>query len=224
VTDRKDFALDSGERINIVDEGLVHPDHLARYQFVVDDLAAVRRTLFGADVFCGTGYGANMLARAIAGTVLAIDGSVESIAQATTAYRRANLFFAAKLFPFELPRSAFDFVTSMESIEHVRDYRAFAAVLHASLRPGGRLYLSAPDEQKVVLARTGYPWHYQHFAAPELDELFGGLGMRKLRAATTNATVNDDGNVICPYAYATYGEALLPPGVGDTHLMVYERP
>jgi len=220
---KKDFSLHSGERINFVDAGLLTSDCIARYGFIASDLKQLDRRLVGADVFCGNGYGANILARALDATIFAIDGSTEAIAQATASYRSANLFFAAKLFPFELPRDTFDFVASIESIEHVREYRAFAAMLCRAVRPGGRLYLSAPDEDKLVLERMNYPWHYRHFRAHELDDLVGHAGMRKVGAFSTRCRVARDGDVICAYHYQTYGEILLPEGVGDTHLRVYER-
>jgi 2-polyprenyl-3-methyl-5-hydroxy-6-metoxy-1,4-benzoquinol methylase len=223
VSMKKDLSLDSGERINFVDEGLLYTDCLARYQWIERDLQDANRPLVGADVFCGNGYGSNILARSLDATIFAIDGSSESIAQAAQSYLRANLFFAAKLFPFELPHGMFDFVASIESLEHVREYQAFAAMLCRSLRPGGRLYVSAPNEERLVLSRMNYRWHHHHFVNGELDELFHRHGMAKVKGMSTNARVHRDGNDLWPYPYQTYGEMILPEGIADTHLMVYER-
>jgi 2-polyprenyl-3-methyl-5-hydroxy-6-metoxy-1,4-benzoquinol methylase len=220
---KKDFSLHSGERIHFVDAGLLTTDCITRYEYIAGDLRGANRRLVGADVFCGNGYGANILARTLDATIFGIDGSTEAIAQATASYRSANLFFSAKLFPFELPREMFDFVASIESLEHVREYEAFAAMICRSVRIGGRLYLSVPNEERVVLSRRNYPWHYRHFLAHELDALVAKYGMRKLRGFSTSASVTKDGDVICPYWYQTYGETLHPEGVADTHLMVYER-
>lgn len=221
---KKDYSLHSGERVNFVDAGLMTSDCLARYEYIASDLRGFGSgRLTGADVFCGNGYGTSILARALDATILAIDGSAEAIAQATQSYLSANIFFAAKLFPFELPRGMFDFIASIESMEHLRDDRAFAAMLCRSLRQGGRLYLSVPDEEAMVLERMKYPWHYQHYRAGELDELIEGFGMTRLRAFSTTNRVTKGGDVIGTYYYQAYGETLLPQGAGDTHLVVYER-
>ena len=74
----KDFSLHSGERLATIDPPVIYPDHLARDQFVCDDMKQRGYDLFGADIFCGAGYGTNLLAETLDGTVLGIDGSAEA--------------------------------------------------------------------------------------------------------------------------------------------------
>ena len=99
----KDFSAKSGERVSAVTDDRIITDHLARYNYAVNFIGlqfAGYDRLFGADIFCGSGYGSNILARGTNSLVLGIDASDESIAQANLSFQRPNILFSAKIFLF----------------------------------------------------------------------------------------------------------------------------
>ncbi|WP_152683546.1 class I SAM-dependent methyltransferase, partial [Delftia tsuruhatensis] len=121
----KDYSLHSGERFPTLDLNLIGNDHLFRYEYVISKLGNSKNRLFGIDVFCGSGYGAALMSRKMNASIIAIDGSTEAIENARQKILAPNIIWASKQFPFELPKDVFDFVASMESIEHVKDHEAF---------------------------------------------------------------------------------------------------
>ncbi|MGV1120027.1 hypothetical protein F0H33_10760 [Xanthomonas translucens pv. undulosa] len=68
----KDYALKSGERYHTLDQNLVGGDHLWRYRYAASRLPNGHAQLFGADVFCGSGYGAALVARETHASILLI--------------------------------------------------------------------------------------------------------------------------------------------------------
>lgn len=165
------FSLSSGERQTGLRLADIRTDHLLRYEYAC---ATIHRYLerraeaFGLDVFCGTGYGTHMLADAIRNPILGIDASTEAISVANAHYANEQTFFAAKLFPFSLPRNTFDFVVCMESLEHVAETERFLDQIVGALKPGGILILSTPNASVWSLERNPNPFHYRHFSRDEL--------------------------------------------------------
>ena len=149
----KDYKLDSGEREGYLIEDRIATDHIARYNYAAEFIKnkfkeAILSNLFVADVFCGVGYGSNILARETHSLVLAIDGSEESIIKASNAFSRSNLIFSNKIFPFHLPFNSFNCVCCFESLEHVLDYELFAKVIVHSIKSDGYLLVSCPNQDK----------------------------------------------------------------------------
>src|SRR5256885_473955 len=157
---KKDYSLKSGERYSTLDLNLIGGDHLLRYKYAANRAKEIYASPYGADIFCGSGYGAEILAETTQGNILAIDGSLEAIENASNKILSPNIIWAAKLFPFNLPKNTFDFITSMESLEHVKDFEAFFWVLSQSLKIGGTLFISSPHEK--IMPYNGYIWHYKH--------------------------------------------------------------
>ena len=210
----KDYSLNSGERYPHINPELIGGDHLARYGYVIDQYRDSDQPLYGADVFCGSGYGARLMAEALNVNLLAIDGSTETIERATQNILSPNIIFAAKLFPFQLPKTTFDFITSMESIEHVKDCEAFFWTLAASLKPGGRLFISAPNE--VNFPRNGYKWHFKHFTRSEMIELARKFGLGHGHAMSTKSYAMEHGKARIFYPYQLNNNQFFDVDVGDT--------
>lgn len=66
--------------------------------------------------------------------------------------------------------ASFDAALSMNVLEHVRDPFRCAAEIARVVRPGGKLYVTAPFLQPY----HGYPHHYYNMTASGLENLFAG--------------------------------------------------
>jgi SAM-dependent methyltransferase len=225
----KDFSLDSGERVAAIAVDDIPPDHWARYAYACDSIeplvARSHNVLTGADIFCGSGYGAHMLAQRLPCFLLGVDGSAESIAEAASRFVDLNLFFSHKFFPFSLPTSHFDFIVSIESIEHVENGDQFFSLLAQSIKPGGRLILSAPNRRVIELEKNPYQWHYKHYINEEIQQLGESNGLCLLECLGADCTiVNSEGRVIAGNYYSPTAGQLRESHQGDTLTYLFERP
>ena len=217
----KDFSLYSGERYPSLDSNLIGADHMARYEYIADIYKNSNEKIFGADIFCGSGYGSRLLANAINGFILAIDGSEEAVSVANSKVNLSNLIFSSKLFPFNLPDKAFDFVSCLESIEHVKDGEAFFYVLAKSLKKSGKLFISAPNEE--VMPYDGNKWHYKHYLASEIRNLAKTYGLIERAAFSTSCCIYKEGKAFQFYPHQINNNALLNITVGDTLFFEFEK-
>lgn len=218
----KDYSLKSGERYHTLDLNLIGGDHLWRYRQVTSRVQQTGKKLFGADIFCGSGYGAALAAQQLDASILAIDGSAESVATAGEKLLDPNIIWAAKLFPFDLPHECFDFVMSMESLEHVKDYESFFWVLARSLKRGGQLFISSPDES--VMPYTGYKWHWRHYIPAEMRVLATECGLEEVAAFSTSCQLLKDGKANVFYPHQMRNDEPLPLEVGDTMFFEFRKP
>jgi SAM-dependent methyltransferase len=173
IRENHDLSLNSGERQVASTYDDIRADHRFRYEWVNSRLPSPG---FGLDVFCGNGYGTWLLSGSR--VVLGIDGSAEAIRQAEQHYRTPRAFFSVGYYPFELPREAFDFVVSLESVEHVEQGAEFFSALAASLKPGGMLAFSTPCEEKLPHASTGNHFHYKHYTFKETLDMGNSEGLK----------------------------------------------
>ena len=176
-----DLSLNSGERQVATEFTAIRADHRFRYEWAE---ARIPAGGFGLDVFYGNGYGTWLLAQSR--LVMGVDGSSEAISLAEVHYRSERTFFATQYFPFELPAAAFDFVVSLESVEHVADGQGFFQRLVDSLRPGGLLVFSTPCEDHLPLAMTGDHFHYRHYSLAQTLTLAGSCGLTLIEWAGQN--------------------------------------
>lgn len=167
-----DLRLHSGERQVAVRYEDIRADHRNRYEWVARRLP---ENGFGADVFCGNGYGTHLLARHR--HLIGIDGSPAAIAIAQEYYRGATALFACNYWPFSLPPEVFNFVVALESIEHVPDSERLLEVLVASICPGGDLIFSVPCEDYLPFRKEIHPFHYRHFRHAEITGLIASQGL-----------------------------------------------
>ena len=167
-----DLSLHSGERQTARSYDDIRADHRYRYEWAAKFIP--ERT-FGLDAFCGNGYGAWLLGETR--QVLALDGSAEAITFANEHFRRGGALFSHAYWPFQLPIEAFDFIVSLESIEHVADGQAFFDALCASLKPGGVFVFSTPNEELLPHRSTGNHFHFRHYTLAETDDLARAAGL-----------------------------------------------
>lgn len=155
---------------NVVDAGKRSPywgEHVARYAFALSYVAE-QNVL---DIACGTGYGLGIL-RSRARHVTGVDVDIEAAWQANKeCLGNASVLLADGLvLPFEA--SAFDVVTSFETLEHLSTRSKFLEELCRVLKPGGRLILSTPNAKytKPVNGRPSNPFHVFEYSPQELRE------------------------------------------------------
>src|SRR5687768_8372438 len=68
-------------------------------------------------------------------SVWGIDGSKDAVRLAEECFRTPRAMFSVGYFPFELPTAAFDFIVSLESVEHVSDSAGFLSCIVQALKP-----------------------------------------------------------------------------------------
>lgn len=173
----KSYSLQSGERQTAPSIEGIRMDHLCRYQLINDHLmrAESKASINGLDIFCGNGYGTFLLAKSNPSAhVIGVDGSAEAIAQANENYTLTNNLFAHKLFPFMLPKQAFDFIACFESLEHVEADEAMFSAMVAAVKPGGLIFVSAPNQKYHDLQKNPHIFHFRHYLHDEFLACFQG--------------------------------------------------
>src|SRR5581483_2453562 len=138
--------------------------HLAVYEWVARRV----RGLKVADLACGEGYGADVLARAAA-AVVGVDANPEAHEHARLRYRRPNLRFERGL--VERFDGRCDAIVFLQTIEHVDEpgrllerFAAAAPVVYVSTPH--RLTLAPPGAPK-----SDNPWHVREYTPAEYRAL-----------------------------------------------------
>jgi 2-polyprenyl-3-methyl-5-hydroxy-6-metoxy-1,4-benzoquinol methylase len=158
--------------------------HLAVYEWI----AARAKGLRVVDMACGEGYGADLLAREGAASVVGVDANPEAHEHARLRYVRPNLRFERDA--VEHFAEPCDAVTFLQTIEHVQDPGAVLEHFKSMLAPGGVAYVTTPN--LLTLAPEGAeksdnPWHIKEYRADEFRALceahFGRVEMLGLHHA-----------------------------------------
>lgn len=104
--------------------------------------------------------------------------------------------------PFEeatfggVDREAFDIITMIDFLEHVRDPAAMLAKAFNLLRPGGTLVILTPDASSLSCRMMGPRWlhykleHLYYFSVRSLRSLLGREGFRDVRVGRAIKTTN----------------------------------
>lgn len=140
------------------------PTELGRYRRAAALLGWRWRVL---DLACGTGYGADFLARRGC-RVWGADIAIDALGFARRRYPRVRFVAAdARCLPF--PPAFFDAVVSVETLEHLREGETMAAEVRRVLVPGGAWILTTP-----VRGSSQSPYHVREYLREELEELLAG--------------------------------------------------
>ena len=176
----------TGERTlpDVPEENYWYRRHVAVYEWIGEQVGGLRV----ADLACGEGYGADILARGAA-EVVGIDANPEAHEHARLRYQRPNLRFERDLVEsYEGPADAIVFLQTIEHIEHA------GALLDGFARAAPLSFVSTPN--RLTLAPEGAeksenPWHLREYTADEFRELleprfrsfelYGVFHARKLR-------------------------------------------
>jgi SAM-dependent methyltransferase len=177
----------TGERTlpDLPEENYWFRRHLVVYEWI----AARCEGLRVADLACGEGYGADVLARTAA-EVVGVDANPEAHEHARLRYRRPNLRFERGLVERFAERC--DAVVFLQTIEHIAEpdelLRAIAtAAPVAYISTPNRLTLAPPGAEK-----SANPWHVREYTIDQYRgalephfarvEILGVFHARKLRA------------------------------------------
>lgn len=159
----------TGERFIPRDEAddEISIEHYQRYNSITE----LVKGKIVADVACGEGYGANMLADFAEG-VFAYDISTEAIEHAVGRYTKENLCFGvAGVDSLPLENASIDVFVSFETLEHVGEtlQRAFLSEIRRVLRRDGILIMSTPNKE-VYTDHFDYhnPFHVKEFYQEQL--------------------------------------------------------
>jgi len=155
----------------------IRSDHIARYQFACRFIPDRAKIL---DLACGIGYGSQILAtQTNCQAVQAIDKSRTAIKYAKQFYGTNKIAFqVADGLKMPLPNQYFDVVTSFETIEHVPDASILLNQFFTTLKPGGLLICSTPNQNELPYNQQEYPFHFRHYTPSELQTLTSQLGFQ----------------------------------------------
>jgi SAM-dependent methyltransferase len=156
----------TGERTlpDVPEENYWFRRHLAVYEWIAERVRGLRV----ADLACGEGYGAEILARTAA-EVVGVDANPEAHRHATLRYRQPNLRFERGL--VERFDQASDAIVFLQTIEHVRDpgvllERLATVAPLAYMTTPNRLTLAPPGARK-----SDNPWHLREYTPAEYSRL-----------------------------------------------------
>ena len=176
---QRDWSLRSSERQTGSTLADIRFDHRVRYELAADRLLErLPRAALGLDLFCGTGYGTYLMSKRVSCSVMGMDASREAVEFGGKHFSNRRTIYAHKVFPFELPRSTFDFITCFESLEHVEDWHLLLDEVSNALKPDGVLLLSCPNEAVLSLERNPNKFHIRHFEVHEILEQMSERGLR----------------------------------------------
>jgi SAM-dependent methyltransferase len=140
---------------------LLEAEHVSRYRWAAM-LVEGKRVL---DAGCGTGYGAELLAREGAAGVVAVDVDREVIEAAERDGSGAVTFGVADLRELPADLGTFEVVVCFEVLEHIDEPEAALDQLSAALAPDGILVVSSPNRDVYP---PGNPFHKHEFTPGEL--------------------------------------------------------
>jgi SAM-dependent methyltransferase len=141
------------------------------------------RPLRALDVGCGAGgmlQGLSEFADPIG-----LDISTELLVQARSRGFRRLLVGSADALP--VAPGSLDLVTAFDCIEHLPDDYAALRSFHASLRPGGHLFLSVPAWQFLFSENDRVAHHRRRYRRGPLEERVKSAGLEVVKSSYVNA-------------------------------------
>ena len=194
----RDFSLNSGERQTAKNLAGIRKDHLLRYELAANFLEKEfnENKTYGADIFCGNGYGSYLVASKLKNTkILSVDASKEAIELANNYYKIENrIKFINKFFPFELEKDKYDYVISFESIEHIQDDIQFIETIISAIKNNGYWFLSTPNEEKMSLKKNNNKFHFRHYTNKMVNSIFKKYNLKVIEQYGEDTySINENG-------------------------------
>ncbi|MCM0000445.1 MAG: class I SAM-dependent methyltransferase [Erythrobacter sp.] len=148
--------------------------HVGRY-IILRKLVKRARVL---DISCGEGYGTRLLKGWGAREVVGIDISEEALGSARYHFAGKGISFVRADIDAEAERIAelgkFDVIVSFETIEHLKDPRAFLDLIERVCSDKAIIAISAPCEEAGDHGQSLNPFHLWHFSFDEFRDLTEG--------------------------------------------------
>lgn len=143
----------------------IREDHVARYQFAVDQICKLNITGQVLDVGCGVGYGSMKISADCCLDVMGIDIDQETIDYAAEHYSSVKTMFVLADM-VDIDQSPFEVMAMFEIIEHSSEAPGFLARASKQCK---YLFGSVPNEDIVPFSRGGYNTeHYRHYTPDEI--------------------------------------------------------
>ena len=164
----------SSERLEVKSFSEARFDHQVRYAWAKQHLP---ETGTGLDAFCGCGYGTAYLREEGKRRCVGVDGSLAAIGWAREHFGASEdsdtdgFVSLAWPHPWFRYQYGWDFVVSLESLEHVEDPIQLFVDLARSLRVGGVLVASSPNADLLPKLPGTFPHHHQHLTLETLLDL-----------------------------------------------------
>jgi len=143
---------------------LTYAEHISRYMSA-QDIVTGKVVL---DIASGSGYGTQLLGET-AQYVYGVDVNERSVTYAQANYARDNVEYKVgdgEKIP--LPDNSVDVVITLETIEHIEDYKKFLDEVDRVLRPDGLAIVSTPNDLEFA---EGNHFHLHEFQYQELKDL-----------------------------------------------------
>ena len=138
--------------------------HDAAYRWITANLPSTGRVL---DAGCGEGYGAELLRLAGADSVTGLDYEDTTLRHVQRVYPQLNVV-QGNLVQTGFAAGTFDFITSLQTIEHLWEQPRFVAECARILASDGTLVLSTPNR---LTFPSGNWYHTRELTAAEFTEL-----------------------------------------------------
>jgi ubiquinone/menaquinone biosynthesis C-methylase UbiE len=143
---------------------LTYAEHMTRY-ICAQKLAANKVVL---DIASGSGYGTKLIAEN-AKKVYGVDVEAAAVAYATENYGAKNIeYLVGDGESIPLPDNAVDLIITLETIEHIKDYKKFISEIKRVLKPDGLALVSTPNDLEFA---EGNHFHLHEFQYNELLDL-----------------------------------------------------
>ena len=197
---KKSYALNSGERQTGKTIQEIRADHVNRYELAVDLIKREKTTnpnLKGMDVFCGNGYGSLLIQQETGAELTSIDGSKEAVEFAKKYYGNNKIRYCCKRFPFKMKKNYYDFIVSLESIEHVKDDILFLNRFYDALKQNGLLIISTPNMEKQDLKLNPNHFHYRHYYNSEFIKLVREIGFEFIELYGQDTYIFNENKIVC---------------------------
>lgn len=143
---------------------LMYAEHMTRY-YAATDIVKNKTVL---DIASGSGYGTKMLAKH-ARKVYGVDVNEAAVKYSKKHFSGDNIeYLVGDGESIPLKDSSVDVVITLETIEHIQDYKKFIDEIERVLRPDGLLIVSTPNDLEFA---EGNHFHLHEFEYKELVDL-----------------------------------------------------
>ncbi|MBL7057836.1 class I SAM-dependent methyltransferase [Patescibacteria group bacterium] len=156
------------ERFDINDESvstLTYDEHIARYIFA----CSLVKGKIVLDIACGTGYGAQILAKNGAKKVIGVDIDQKTVDIASSLNKYSSVEYKhGNAIKLEFASKSVDFITSFETIEHVDKVDNYLSELKRVLTNNGLVLISTPN---IEISKCKNPYHLKEYTKQEFSNL-----------------------------------------------------